>query len=201
MGTCPREGLTSVCKGRGFVGMKPEAKIETWKPSILDIRIAACVLVCLLVSNTLTALDIRFAVGEMRLDIIQKATACISCLLCCQDTADASRKAGAMRVLVTAVGATCGMVVVALDQLTGSNIWILAMFMAVGLVTTLCLCRLTGAPAFNARIGAISFLLVASTLTGTARLWYAVFRLVSTIFGALVTWALTSLMADGRRAG
>ena len=104
-----------------------------------------------------------------------------------------------MRVLVTAVGAVCGMAVVALDQLMGSNIWLLSALMAVGLVATLCLCRLMGAPAFNARIGAISFLLVASTLTGTARLWYAVFRLVSTIFGALVTWILMLLMTDGRR--
>ena len=180
--------------------MKPEAKTETWKPSMLDMRIAACVLVCLLTSNALTMLDLRFAVGEMRLDIIQKATACISCLLCCQDTAGASRKAGALRVLVTAVGAVCGMAVVVLDQLMGSNIWLLAVLMAVGLVATLCLCRLAGAPAFNARIGAISFLLVASTLTGTARLWYAVFRVVSTVFGALVTWIMTSLMTGGTQA-
>jgi len=167
---------------------------------MMDMRIAACVLVCLLVSNALTVLDLRFAVGEMRLDIIQKATACISCLLCCQDMADASRGAGAMRVLVTAVGAACGMAVVALDQLLGSNPWLLAVLTAVGVAATLCLCRLAGAPAFNARIGAISFLLVAGTLTGTARLWYAVFRLVSTVFGALVAWIVTSLMSGGKRA-
>ena len=175
-----------------------EARTEAWKPSMLDARIAICVLVCLLTSNALTALDLRFAVGEMHLDVIQKATACISCLLCCQDTADASRRAGAMRVLVTAVGAACGMAAVAIDQLMGPNLWLLALLMTVGLVATLCLCRLAGAPAFNARIGAISFLLVASALTGTARLWYAVFRLVSTVFGALVTWVVTSLMTSGK---
>lgn len=181
---------------KGCIIMKTEAKIESWRPSALDVRIALCVFVCLIVSNVLTALNLKFPVGEMRLDIIQKATACISCLLCCQDTADASRKAGAMRVLVTLVGGACGMAIVALDQLLGSNMWVLALLMTVGLVATLCLCRLAGAPAFNARIGAISFLLVASTLTGTARLWYAVFRLVSTVFGALVTWVLTSLMTS-----
>lgn len=179
--------------------MKPEATTQSWKPSMLDVRIATCVLVCLLTSNALTALDLRFAVVEMRLDIIQKATACISCLLCCQGTADDSRKAGGMRVLVTAVGAACGMAVVALDQLMGSNTWFLVVLMTLGLVVTLCLCRLTGAPPFNARIGAISFLLVASTITGTARLWYAVFRLVSTIYGALVTWGVTSLMTSGKQ--
>lgn len=180
--------------------MKPEAKTESWKPSMLDVRIAACVLVCLLASNALTALNLKFAVGEMRLDVIQKATACISCLLCCQDTVDASRKAGAMRVLVTVVGCVCGMAVVALDQLLGSNTWVLVLLMVVGLMASLCLCRLAGAPAFNARIGAISFLLVASTLTGAARLWYALFRMVSTVFGALVTWGVTSLLTGGSQA-
>lgn len=166
----------------------------TWRPNALDVRIAASVLVCCLMSTALTALDLKFPVGEMRLDIIQKMTACISCLLCCQDSADETRKAGGMRVLVTAVGGICGMAVVAADLALGSNPWLLALLMTAGLVPTLCLCRLAGAPAFNARIGAISYLLVAATLTGPARLWYALFRLISTVFGALVVWAVTALM-------
>lgn len=181
--------------------MKPEAKTESWKPSMLDVRLATCVFVCLATANMLTALHLTFPVGEMHLDVIQKATACISCLLCCQDTVDASRKAGALRVLVTAVGCACGMAVVALDQALGSNMWVLALLMTVGLLATLCLCRLAGAPAFNARIGAISFVLVASTLTGTARLWYAAFRMVSTVYGAAVTWAVTWLMTGRGQRG
>lgn len=167
----------------------------SWNPTVLDMRMAVCILVCCLASTALTALDLRFPVGEMRLDVLQKMTACISCLLCCQDTADTSRKAGAMRVLVTAVGGACGIAVVAADIALGSNPWVLALLMAAGLIPTLCLCRLAGAPAFNARIGAISYLLVASTLTGTARMWYALFRLVSTVFGAIVVWGVTSLMS------
>lgn len=179
--------------------MHAQGEKITWRPNALDVRIAASVLVCCLMSTALTALDLKFPVGEMRLDIIQKMTACISCLLCCQDTADASRKAGAMRVLVTAVGGACGIAVVAADLALGSNPWLLAPLMAAGLVPTLCLCRLAGAPAFNARIGAISYLLVAATLSGPARLWYAVFRLLSTIFGASVVWGVTVLMSGKGR--
>ena len=65
---------------------------------------------------------------------------------------------------------------------------------------TLCLCRLAGAPAFNARIGAISYLLVAATLTGPARLWYALFRVLSTVFGAVVVWGVTILMEPKDRS-
>jgi uncharacterized membrane protein YgaE (UPF0421/DUF939 family) len=178
--------------------MQQQNNKTSWRPNGLDLRIAVCVLVCCLVSTVLTALDLKFPVGEMRLDVIQKMTACISCLLCCQDGVEDSRKACGMRVLVTAVGGVCGMAVVAADLALGSNPWLLAPLMAAGLVPTLCLCRLAGAPAFNARIGAISYLLVAVTLSGSARLWYALFRLVSTVFGALVVWAVTALARQKR---
>ena len=179
--------------------MQARNEITSWHPNALDVRIAVSVLVCCLVSTALTALDLKFPVGEMRLDIIQKITACISCLLCCQDDADATRKAGGLRALVTAIGGVCGMAVVAADLALGSNPWVLALLMTAGLVPTLCLCRLAGAPAFNARIGAISYLLVAATLSGPARLWYALFRLVSTVFGALVVWAVTVLSVSRTR--
>lgn len=166
----------------------------TWLPTKLDLLIAVSLLVCLLTSCVLTVLDLRFPVGEMRLDVIQRVTACISCLLCCQDESTATAKAGRMRVLVTAVGAATGIAVVALDLALGSDPWVFAPLVSVGVVLALCLCRLAGAPAFNARIGAISYLLVACTLSGEARLWYALFRLVSTIFGAAVVWGVSRLL-------
>jgi len=168
---------------------------ETWLPGKLDLRIAVCVLVCCLVSTALSALNLKFAVGEMRLEIIQKMTACISCLLCCQDGVEASRKAGLTRVIVTAIGGIVGMGVVAIDQLLGSNPWVLVLLVSLGLVIAMSLCRLARVPAFSARIGGITFLLVACTLTGTARLWYALFRLISTVFGAIVVWIVTALMS------
>ena len=180
--------------------MHAQSEKASWHPTTLDARIALSVLVCCLVSAALTALDLKVPVGEMRLDVIQKMTACISCLLCCQDGPDATRKAGAMRVLVTAVGGACGVAVVAIDLTLGSNPWILALLMAAGMVPTLCLCRLAGAPAFNARIGAISYLLVAATLSGPARLWYALFRVLSTVFGAVVVWGVTALTEPRSRS-
>ena len=173
-----------------------EQKQETVSPlpNALDIRMAVSILVCCLVSTALSALDLKFPVGEMRLEVIQKMTACIACLLCCQDNVMASKKAGINRIIVTAVGGLVGVGVVALDTALGSNPWILALLVAVGVVATLCLCRLAGVPAFNARIGGVTFVLVACTLTGTARIWYAAFRLASTVFGALVVLGVTQLM-------
>lgn len=171
--------------------MNQAADNPSWKPNALDARMGICVLICCAVATLLSELGIKFSVGEAHLDIIQKMTACISCLLCCQDGLEASKKAGITRVLVTAVGGAVGVGAVAFDLALGSNVWIFVPLVAVGLVVTLCACRLAGAPAFNARIGGITYLLVACTLTGTNRMWYAVFRLVSTVFGALVVFAVT----------
>ena len=173
--------------------MRPTAEQQTWKPNALDMRMAISILICCLAATTLAELGLKFPVGEMRIEIIQKMTACIACLLCCQDNVMASKKAGINRVIVTAVGGLVGVSVVALDMAMGSNPWIVALLVAVGVVATLCLCRLVGVPAFNARIGGVTFVLVACTLAGTARIWYAVFRLVSTVFGALVVLGVTQL--------
>jgi len=173
--------------------MKPLEEHASWKPNALDLRMAISILICCLTATMLSALNLKFPVGEARLEVIQKLTASISCLLCCQDGLEASRGAGRMRVLVTAVGGVTGVLVVAIDQLLGQNPWMLVALLALGTILSLCLCRLAGAPAFNARIGTISFLLVAGTLSGTARIWYAVFRLLSTVFGAIVVTLVTRL--------
>ena len=179
--------------------MNHSTETASWRPNALDVRMGICVLVCCAVATLLSEPGIKFTVGEAHLDIIQKVTACISCLLCCQDDLASSKRAGITRVLVTAVGGATGVGAVALDLAMGSNAWTFVPVVAVGLVVTLCACRLAGAPAFNARIGGITFLLVACTLTGANRMWYAVFRLVSTVFGALVVLVVTRLTVRASR--
>ena len=56
--------------------MEP-AKVEV---NILDIKIIIAVGLCILTSTILNYFDIKLPYGEARLDIIQKATAAISCL-------------------------------------------------------------------------------------------------------------------------
>ena len=172
--------------------MNPHAPVDPKKAFQLDLRMGISVLVCCLVATALDALGLKWPVGEMRLEVIQKMTACISCLLCSQVSIDESRTAGINRLIITAVGGLVGVGVVMLDMALGSNPWLLCLMVAAGVVATLELCKLTGVPAINARIGAVTFILVSCTLSGTARVWYALFRFVSTLFGAgvvmLVTW-------------
>lgn len=162
--------------------------------SALDLRIGLCVLICFFVPTLLSQLGVTFAVGESHLEIIQRLTACFACLLCCQEGLDESRHAGMIRLLITAIGGLVGVAIVALDLALGSNPWVLTLLVPLGVVATLVACKAAGVPYVNARIGALTFVIVTSMLGGTARLWYAVFRLLSTLFGAavvvLVTWLL-----------
>lgn len=171
---------------------KPEMTPEKPAISCLDARIAVAVGICCLTATILNLLGAKFTYGEMRLEIIQKMTACISCLLCCQDTTQISKKAGINRLIITAIGGIVGIAVMWIDTLA-ANQWLLVLMVAAGVLLTLFLCKAAKVPYINARIGGVTFILVTCTLTGYARMWYAVFRFVSTLYGVLVvllvTWA------------
>lgn len=162
-------------------------KIVTW----LDGRIAVAVFFCLLTSTLLDYFNLRFAYGEMRLEVIQKMTACIACLLCCQENTKISGRAGVNRLIITGIGGAVGIGVVLLNQVF-RNAWIMVVMVAAGVLLTLILCKAARVPYINARIGGVTFILVACTLASTARIYYAIFRLVSTVYGVLmvllVTW-------------
>ena len=123
-------------------------------------------------------------------------TACISCLLCCQDSTHASVKAGINRVIITAIGGAVGILAVLVDGAWNSTFGMVVV-VALGVLLTLFLCKCAHVPYINARIGGVTFILVSSTLSGDARIWYAVWRLLSTVYGALVvvlvTWVFLAI--------
>ena len=176
--------------------MKPVMKEEK-KLSILDVRIMVSVAICALTATVLNHFGLKFSYGAMQLEMIQKMTACITCLLCVQDTMPVTRKAGVNRLIITAIGGACGMLVSWIDVLVG-NEWLMVAMVALGVLATLVLCKLAKVPYINARIGGVTFVLVSCTLSGYARLWYAFFRLVSTLYGVLVVLLVTWLF---QRAG
>jgi uncharacterized membrane protein YgaE (UPF0421/DUF939 family) len=122
----------------------------------------------------------------------QAMTACISTLLCVQEGVKPSLKAGIIRLIVTAVGGTVGILVVLLD-IQIANEWLFSVLIMAGLIVTLSGCKLTGMPVFNARIGGVTFILVVLTKTGTDRIPYALFRLLSTLYGVAAVLIVSAL--------
>lgn len=151
----------------------------------LDLRIAVAVAICYLSATILDVLNIKFTYGAMHLEILQKMTACITCLLCCQDTQPISKKAGINRLIITAIGGIVAIAVIALDDLL-QNQWLLVVLVFLGILLTLFLCKAAKVPYINARIGGVTFILVSTTLTGSSRMIYGIFRFVSTFYGVLI---------------
>lgn len=162
----------------------------------LDVRLALAASICCLTAIILSKLGLTFQYGERSLEIIQKMTAAISCLLCCQDTVPITKKSGMTRIIITAVGGVLAVLVILVDNLLG-NEWAMVPLFFIGILLTLHFCKLAKVPYVSARIGAVSFVLVACTLQGSSRIWYAIFRLISTVYGAiisvLVTWVLLKI--------
>jgi len=169
---------------------KPNFEPEPVKVSIMDIRIAIAVGICILTSTLLNHYGIKYPHGEMKLEIIQKMTAAISCLLVTQDGMKASKGAGWIRLKVTVMAAVAALVTVLIDIQIG-NEWVSVILIMLGLILTLVLCKAVKAPYMNCRIGGVNFVLMACTLGSTARLAYTGFRIVSTLYGVLVVLAVT----------
>ena len=121
----------------------------------LDIRIAIAVVICFLSATACSELGFKFTYGEMHLEILQKMTACIACLLCVQDNTKISRKAGVNRMIITAIGGIIGIGAAAADNAVG-NPWFMTVLIFVGILLTLLLCKMAKVPYINARIGGVT---------------------------------------------
>ncbi len=169
---------------------KPNMEPAKLEMNLIDIKILIAIGICLMTSTVLNSLGIKYSYGDMRLDVVQKATAAISCLLVTQDNLGKSKGTGWIRIKVTAMAALTSLLVVSIDSLIG-NEWISIALLMCGVFLTMFLCKLIKAPYMNCRIGAISYVLIAVTLSGQARLIYAVLRVFSTFYAVLVVLFVT----------
>jgi len=165
---------------------------EKLKINNLDMRISIAILICYLTATILNQIGFLFSYEGRQYEVIQNMTACIACLLCCQDNTKISFLSGVNRLIITMIGGGVGIIVIILDNLIGND-WIMVMMVAIGIIVTLYLCKIAKVPYINARIGGVTFILVTTTFSGTGRIWYALFRLVSTFFGVMVVLLVTYL--------
>jgi uncharacterized membrane protein YgaE (UPF0421/DUF939 family) len=138
--------------------------------NVLDIKIVIASGLCLLTAKWIPEFQIM--------------TACIAILLCVQDNVKISGKAGFTRLIVTALGGSVGVLVILGDNYFKSQLLFYTLIIA-GLFITLWCCKAVGIPAFNSRIGGATFILVVFSRTGSERIYYAFFRLLSTLYGVI----------------
>jgi uncharacterized membrane protein YgaE (UPF0421/DUF939 family) len=148
--------------------------------SITDIKIAVAIGLCLLMALVIPE--------------FQTMTACIATLLCVQTSVKESWKASLTRLVITTIGGIVAILVILVDNAVG-NPWLFMSLIMLGIILTLFCCKLAKVPAFNARIGGVTFILVVLTRTESERIDYALFRLLSTIYGVLVVMIVAAIFA------
>jgi uncharacterized membrane protein YgaE (UPF0421/DUF939 family) len=148
--------------------------------SITDCQIVIASGICLLMRNIIPEFQVM--------------TACIATLFCVQEGMKPSFKAGLARLMVTAIGGLAGLLVILLDKMADSPQFFIILTMA-GLLLTLFICKLTRVPPFTTRIGGVTFILVVVVKTGTNTIYYAVFRLLSTLYGVIAVIVTMTVFA------
>lgn len=138
----------------------------------LDVKIAIAVGICLLTAKFVPA--------------IQYMAACFAAILCIQDGVKVSWKTGVIRMILTGVAGVTGVVVILLDQII-QNEWIFILLVSLGVILTLWSCKVVKIPYINARIGAVTFVLIVMVSSGTTGVTYALMRLLGTFYGILVS--------------
>ena len=127
---------------------------------------------------------------------IQALAACTGAVMCVQDSKRASCGTGLNRIKGVICGGLVGVAVVLIDNAVNVD-FVFYLLVGIGVVANLLLCKVVKLPFVQARVSCMSLLLVTLALQNTARINYAVGRLIGTLVGAgvalLVSMAFSNL--------
>lgn len=146
------------------------------KPARIEWEMAAAIGICVILAR---------CIPQMQL-----ATACISVLLCMQDTCGNSWKSGITRMMITAIGGIIAVGIVLIQEFILDAFWMSVILTFIGCILTFAGCRAANVPMFSNRIGAVTFILVVFTKPGIERIIFAFQRLASTFAGILIVMAV-----------
>ena len=111
-------------------------------------------------------------------------------LMCVQDSAKAAFTASLIRMAGIFWGGLLGVVIAVIDNVLGEPC-IFCLLCGVGVVANLMLCKRLGMIYVQARVSALTLLLVVMVFEGADRLVYAVNRFAGSLLGALIALAVT----------
>ena len=146
-----------------------------WKPERLDIQIGVTIVLSLLLC--------RWA-GVEALAVTTGA------LMCVQDSTKAACASSLVRMAGVFFGGLLGVAIAVIDNVAGQP-YIFYLLCGGGVVANLLLCKRFGMAYVQARVSALTLLLVVMVFDGTDRLAYAVDRFAGSLAGAVIALAVT----------
>lgn len=148
--------------------------------SQVDIQIGITILLCLVLCYVANHFGVR----------IEALAVTTGAIMCVQDNTKAAYQTSLIRILGVLYGGVIGVVVVLIDNAIG-NLVVFYLLCAVGVVVNMLICKYLNMTFIQARVSAMTMLLVALTFEGTDRLGYALSRFVGSLVGALIALLVT----------
>ena len=147
----------------------------SWKPERMDIQIGVTIVLSLLLCHWAGIEALAVTTGA---------------LMCVQDSTKAAYTSSLIRMAGILWGGLLGVAIAVIDNLVGQP-YLFYLLCGVGVVTNLLLCKRFGMVYVQARVSALTLLLVVMVFEGTDRLTYAVDRFAGSLVGAVIALGVT----------
>ena len=147
----------------------------SWKPERMDIQIGVTIVLSLLLCHWTGIEALAVTTGA---------------LMCVQDSTKAAYTSSLIRMAGILWGGLLGVAIAVIDNLVGQP-YLFYLLCGVGVVANLLLCKRFGMVYVQARVSALTLLLVVMVFEGTDRLTYAVDRFAGSLVGAVIALGVT----------
>lgn len=148
----------------------------------MDIQIGLTILLCLLLCHVGDAVGIH----------VEALAVTTGAIMCVQDSTKAAYKTSLIRILGVICGGALGVIIVLIDNAIGVE-YIFYLLCGIGVVVNLVVCKLFNMIYVQARVSALSLLLVVMVFDGVDRLDYATGRFIGSLVGAAIALLVTVL--------
>ena len=147
----------------------------SWKPERMDIQIGVTIVLSLLLCHWTGIEALAVTTGA---------------LMCVQDSTKAAYTSSLTRMAGVLWGGLLGVVIAVIDNFVGQP-YLFYLLCGMGVVANLLLCKRFGMVYVQARVSALTLLLVVMVFEGTDRLTYAVDRFAGSLVGAVIALGVT----------
>ena len=152
----------------------------SWKPERMDIQIGVTIVVSLLLCHW-----VRW---------FEALAVTTGALMCVQDSTRAACTSSLIRLAGILFGGLLGVVIAVIDNFLGEP-YLFYLLCGAGVVANLLLCKAFGMVYVQARVSALTLLLVVMVFDGADRLTYAVNRFTGSLIGAVIALGVTFAFA------
>lgn len=151
-----------------------------WKLEPMDLEIGLTIVLCLVLCHWINGMGIR----------LEALAVTTGALMCVQDNTKAAYSTSLTRMLGVFCGGLLGVLIALIDNIVGES-YLFYLLCGIGVVVNLLVCKRFKMIYVQARVSALTLLLVVMVFDGVDRLDYALNRFIGSLAGAVIALAAT----------